>query len=66
MFPKRYRKAIAVGLHGFDANGVKYDEAGAYNDKWWSEADQKAFVERSAKVASFNDGYMAGRGRIQP
>jgi len=50
--------------HGFDANGVKYDETGAYNDKWWSEADQKAFVERSAKVASFNDGYMIMPGRL--
>jgi len=50
--------------HGFDANGVKFDETGAYNDKWWSEADQKAFVERSAKVASFNDGYMIMPGHL--
>jgi hypothetical protein len=50
--------------HGFDANGVKFDETGAYNANWWSAADQKAFVERSAKVASFNDEYMIMPGRL--
>jgi putative endopeptidase len=42
-------------LHGYDDQGSQFDAEGN-NTNWWTEADMKAFQERTGKlVAQFND-----------
>jgi endothelin-converting enzyme/putative endopeptidase len=43
--------------HGFDDQGSKFDADGNLRN-WWSEADRKAFDERTACIASQYDGYV--------
>jgi predicted metalloendopeptidase len=43
--------------HGFDDQGSKFDPAGNLAN-WWSEADRKAFDERTACIAQQYDGYV--------
>jgi predicted metalloendopeptidase len=42
--------------HGFDDQGRRYDAKGTLRD-WWSPADEKAFTERTAKLAAQYDAY---------
>ena len=42
--------------HGFDDQGRNYDAQGNLRD-WWTEADSKAFVERSDRLVSQYDAY---------
>lgn len=44
--------------HGFDDEGGKYDAKGNL-DNWWTEADAKAFEERTSCVAKQYSGYNA-------
>ena len=53
--------------HGFDDQGSKYDGSGNLNN-WWTDADRKAFEERTAKLveqynqyAPFSDAKVNGR-----
>ena len=41
--------------HGFDDQGSEFDERGNLNE-WWSEADKKAFKERSDALVAQYDG----------
>ena len=43
--------------HGFDDQGSKFDAAGNL-ENWWTEADRKAFDERTACIAKQYDGYV--------
>jgi predicted metalloendopeptidase len=43
--------------HGFDTNGIFYDESGNYTTTWWPAADQTAYKYRANQVVSFYDGY---------
>ena len=42
--------------HGFDTNGVNYDENGNFNSSWWSAADHLAYSTRVQSVISFYQG----------
>jgi putative endopeptidase len=42
--------------HGYDDQGRLYDANGNLND-WWSEADAKAFVDRSQKLVDEFNGF---------
>ncbi len=42
--------------HGYDDQGSKFDAQGN-NVNWWTEADRKAFEERTAKLGAQFDGY---------
>ncbi len=42
--------------HGYDDQGSKFDAQGN-NVNWWTDADRKAFEERTAKLAAQFDGY---------
>jgi putative endopeptidase len=42
--------------HGFDDQGRRYDASGTLRD-WWTPADEKAFTERTAKLAKQYDAY---------
>ena len=41
--------------HAFDTNGASFDENGSLNN-WWTEADYKAFTERTDKIVEQFDG----------
>ena len=43
--------------HGFDDQGSKFDAAGNL-ENWWTDADRKAFDERTACIAKQYDGYV--------
>lgn len=43
--------------HGFDSNGVNYDENGTSTASWWSEDDLKLYRERSQSVVLLYTGY---------
>jgi putative endopeptidase len=42
--------------HGFDTNGVNFDENGKSNPSWWSAADHLAYTTRVQSVISFYQG----------
>jgi predicted metalloendopeptidase len=42
--------------HGFDDQGAKYDAAGNLRN-WWTEADRKAYADRTGLMARQFDGY---------
>jgi hypothetical protein len=39
--------------HGFDTNGVNFDENGQANPTWWSQADHDAYTARVQSVINF-------------
>ncbi len=43
--------------HGFDDQGRQYDKDGNLND-WWTEADAKAFKEKTDKLVALYDNYV--------
>jgi len=43
--------------HGFDDQGRQYDKVGNLND-WWTEADAKAFKEKTDKLVALYDNYV--------
>ena len=43
--------------HGFDSNGVNYDNHGEYNTEWFSAADKSAYSARVKAMISIYDGY---------
>jgi predicted metalloendopeptidase len=43
--------------HGFDDQGSKFDAAGNL-ENWWTEADRKAFDERTGCIAKQYEGYV--------
>ena len=43
--------------HGFDDQGRQYDKEGNLND-WWTEADAKAFKEKTDKLVALFDNYV--------
>jgi putative endopeptidase len=45
-------------MHGFDDQGSQFDATGA-NANWWTDADRKAFEERTAKLVKQFDDYVA-------
>jgi predicted metalloendopeptidase len=51
--------------HGFDSNGVNYDENGTYNEAWLSAADHEAFTAKTAGITASYDDYelMPGESR---
>jgi predicted metalloendopeptidase len=44
--------------HGFDDQGSKFDASGNLAN-WWTDADRKAFDERTSCIASQYDGYVS-------
>jgi putative endopeptidase len=44
--------------HGFDDEGAQFDKVGNLKD-WWTEADKKAFEERTTCIAKEYDGFIA-------
>ena len=48
--------------HGYDDQGSKFDAQGN-NVNWWTDADRKAFEERTAKLAAQFDSYEALPGK---
>jgi predicted metalloendopeptidase len=42
--------------HGFDTNGVNYDEDGKSNATWWSAEDHTAYTTRVQSVINFYQG----------
>ena len=44
--------------HGFDDEGAQFDKVGNLKD-WWSEADKKAFEERTSCIVKEYDGFVA-------
>jgi predicted metalloendopeptidase len=42
--------------HGFDTNGVGFDENGKKDSAWWSEADHAAYTARVQSVIDFYQG----------
>ena len=42
--------------HGYDDQGSKFDAHGN-NTNWWTDADRKAFEERTAKLSAQFEGY---------
>ena len=49
--------------HGYDDQGSKFDAKGN-NVNWWTDADRKAFEERTAKLAAQFNGYEALPGKF--
>jgi putative endopeptidase len=45
-------------MHGFDDQGSQFDAQGR-NANWWTDADRKAFEERTAKLVKQFDDYVA-------
>ncbi len=45
-------------MHGFDDQGSQFDAKGN-NANWWTDADTKAFKERTAKLVKQFDDYVA-------
>jgi putative endopeptidase len=45
-------------LHGYDDQGSQFDAQGN-NANWWTDADMKAFKERTGKLVSQFDDYVA-------
>jgi putative endopeptidase len=45
-------------MHGFDDQGSQFDAQGN-NQNWWTDADKKAFEERTAKLVKQFDDYVA-------
>jgi putative endopeptidase len=48
--------------HGYDDQGSKFDAQGN-NTNWWTDADRKAFEERTTKLGAQFDGYEALPGK---
>jgi putative endopeptidase len=48
--------------HGYDDQGSKFDAQGN-NVNWWTDADRKAFEERTARLAAQFNGYEALPGK---
>ncbi|KRE88857.1 peptidase [Frateuria sp. Soil773] len=48
--------------HGYDDQGSKFDARGN-NVNWWTDADRKAFDERTGKLVAQFDGYEALPGK---
>jgi len=48
--------------HGYDDQGSKFDAQGN-NVNWWTDADRKAFEERTARLAAQFDSYEALPGK---
>ncbi|MGO4703342.1 M13 family metallopeptidase [Dyella sp. 2RAB6] len=49
--------------HGYDDQGSKFDAQGN-NVNWWTDADRKAFEERTGKLAAQFNGYEALPGKF--
>ncbi|WNL45200.1 M13-type metalloendopeptidase [Dyella sp. BiH032] len=49
--------------HGYDDQGSKFDAQGN-NVNWWTDADRKAFDERTGKLAEQFNGYEALPGKF--
>ena len=49
--------------HGYDDQGSKFDAQGN-NVNWWTDADRKAFDERTARLAAQFNGYEALPGKF--
>jgi len=49
--------------HGYDDQGSKFDAKGN-NVNWWTDADRKAFEERTAKLAAQFNGYEVLPGKF--
>jgi putative endopeptidase len=49
--------------HGYDDQGSKFDAKGN-NVNWWTDADRKAFEERTARLAAQFNGYEALPGKF--
>src|SRR5258708_12240031 len=47
--------------HGFDDQGAKFDRAGKL-DKWWTDADLKAFKERAQCIINQFNGFEVEKG----
>jgi putative endopeptidase len=45
-------------MHGFDDQGSQFDATGK-NVNWWTDADRKAFEQRTAKLVKQFDDYVA-------
>ena len=45
-------------MHGFDDQGSQFDKVGN-NVNWWTDADKKAFVERTDRLVKQFDEYVA-------
>jgi putative endopeptidase len=45
-------------MHGFDDQGSQFDAQGN-NSNWWTDADRKAFNERTARLVKQFDDYVA-------
>jgi len=45
-------------MHGFDDQGSQFDATGK-NANWWTDADRKAFEERTGKLGKQFDDYVA-------
>jgi len=45
-------------MHGFDDQGSQFDATGK-NANWWTDADRKAFEERTGKLVKQFDDYVA-------
>ena len=43
--------------HGFDTNGINYDETGTWNQSWWPTEDRLVYTSRAEAVADYYDGY---------
>ena len=44
--------------HGFDDQGRRFDEKGAFRD-WWTEEDEQSFAELTDRLVAQFDGYVA-------
>jgi len=49
--------------HGYDDQGSRFDAEGN-QVSWWTDADHKAFEERTARLAAQFDGYEAAPGKF--
>jgi len=49
--------------HGFDDQGSKFDASGNLAN-WWTDADRKAFDERTSCIASQYDGYVTLEDKV--
>lgn len=43
--------------HGFDSNGVLYDNHGEYKTDWFSQSDKDGYLARVMSIISHYDGY---------
>ncbi|HXK12833.1 MAG TPA: M13 family metallopeptidase [Vicinamibacteria bacterium] len=49
--------------HGFDDQGSKFDPEGNFSN-WWTDADRKAFEERTGCIAQQYEGYVSVKDAV--